>query len=260
MKDLRQALRVQGRVIYALTLREALGKYGKSKIGYLWALLEPIIQILLLVTIFTMLERRSPLGGDLAVFFTTGIVPWLIYSNLGNRMSGALGANQALLAYPHVTPFDVLFSRALLESITMIVVFIIIISALQAVGRSAVIYDLNNVLVGIGLLMLFAMGVGMINSAIRMYFDGWDKIFRASNRPLYFLSGIFFTSASLPHQARDYLQWNPIFQYVEWIRSGFFSTYQNMYINHSYALFCSAISVFLGLSLTQYTRRQARNL
>lgn len=68
MKDLRQALRVQGRVLYALILREALGKYGKSRIGYLWALFEPLTQVLILVAIFSALGRKSPVGGDLAIF------------------------------------------------------------------------------------------------------------------------------------------------------------------------------------------------
>lgn len=260
MKELRQALRVQGRVLYALILREALGKYGKSKIGYLWALFEPIIQVLVLVAIFSFLGRKSPVGGDLAVFFTTGIVPWLIYSNIASRLSGALGANQALLAYPHVTPFDVLTGRALLESITMVVVFTLIVITLQLSGKALPIYSLFNVLIGILLLTIFSIGIGMLNSAIRIYFDSWDKLFSAANRPLYFLSGIFFTAASLPPQVREYLQWNPIFQYIEWIRSGFFATSTSYYINHEYAFGSAMIMFLIGLSLTQYTREKARNL
>ncbi|WP_102505126.1 ABC transporter permease [Salinivibrio kushneri] len=260
MSDIRQALRVQGRVVYALILREALGKYGKSKIGYLWALLEPVIQVLVLVAIFSALGRKSPVGGDLAIFFATGIVPWLIYSNLASRLSGALGANQALLAYPHVTPFDVLVARALLEVMTMLVVFALIYNVLYLVGKAEGVDDLFNVLLGLLLLSLFSTGVGMVNSAIRIYFDSWDKLFNALNRPLYFISGIFFTAASLPPQAREYLQWNPIFQYVEWIRSGFFATSSSAYTNHSYAISCAAMVFFIGLTVTQHTRHLARNL
>lgn len=260
MGELRQALRVQGRVLYALILREALAKYGKSQIGYLWALVEPLAQVLVLVAIFSALGRQSPVGGDLAVFFTTGIVPWMIYNSISSRLSGALGANQALLSYPHVTPFDVLTGRALLESTTMLVVFALIVSLLQLMGKAFAIYDLFHVLMGLLVLIVFSTGVGMINSAIRIYFDSWDKLFNAFNRPLYFLSGIFFTAASLPPQAREYLQWNPIFQCVEWVRSGFFSTYQNTYINYGYAVASSAGMFLLGLALTQYTRHKARNL
>lgn len=260
MSELRQALRVQGRVIYALILREALGKYGKSKIGYLWAILEPILQVLILVAIFSALGRKSPLGGDLAVFFTTGIVPWLIYSGLANRLSGALGANQALLAYPHVTPFDVLMGRAILESVTMLIVYVIIVVMMNLMDYTLEIYDLFNILASLIVLIIFSTGIGMINSAIRIYFDSWDKLFSAATRPLYFLSGIFFTAASLPHQAREWLQWNPIFQYVEWGRAGFFATYQNTYINYSFAIGSAFLAFTIGLALTQYTRQRARNL
>lgn len=260
MNELRKALSIQGRVLYALILREALAKHGKSRIGYIWALLEPITQVLMLVAIFSALGRRSPVGGDLAVFFTTGIVPWLIYSSLSSRMSGALGANQALLSYPHVTPFDVLAGRALLDAVTLLVVFVLIVVSLRLVGMAFEVYDLFNVLMGLLTLMVFSAGVGLINSSIRVYFDSWDKLFNTINRPLYFLSGVFFTAAGLPPQARQYLQWNPIFQCIEWVRSGFFSTYQNTYINYGYAVGCSLTMLLIGAYATQYTRHKARNL
>ncbi|CZF80149.1 Polysialic acid transport protein KpsM [Grimontia celer] len=260
MKEIRQALRVQGRVIYALILREALSKYGKSKIGYMWALVEPISQVLLLVLIFSALGRQSPVGGDLAVFFATGIVPWLLYSNLAKRMSSAFSANQALMAYPHVTPFDVLMGRALLESTTMIVVFALIVFALQLMGKALSIHDLFNVITALLTLTVFSIGVGMINAAIRVYWDSWDKLFNAANRPLYFLSGIFFTASSLPPQAREFLQWNPIFQCVEWVRAGFFSTYESAYIRFDFAISCALILFTLGLIGVSQTKHKARNL
>lgn len=259
MKELRQALHVQGRVIYALILREALGKYGKSKLGYLWGVFEPVTQILVFVLIFSALGRKSPAGGDLAVFFATGIIPWMIYSNIAGRLSGALGANQALMSYPHVTPLDVLLGRLLLEAATLIVVFGIIVTVLQFMGKAVPIYDLYNVLVALFLITFFAAGVGMVNAAIRIYFDSWDKLFGAMNRPLYFLSGVFFTASSLPPQARQWLEWNPIFQYIEWLRSGFFSTIPTSYIKYEYAIGCAFFMLFLGLLSVYVTRHKARN-
>lgn len=260
MTTFRQALQVQGRVLYALILREALGKYGKSKMGYLWALIEPVAQVLILILIFTALGRKSPVGGDLAVFFATGILPWLLYSHLANRLSGALGANQALLTYPHVTPTNVLFGRALLEAATMMTVFILIIALLRLTDRALAIYDLFNVVTALMVLTVFATGIGMINSTLRLYFDSWDKIFSAVNRPLYFVSGVFFTAAALPHSIRDWLQWNPVFQYIDWLRAGFFSSYEQTYIHYEYALICAALSFFLGLLGSRLTRHRARQL
>ena len=222
MLSLRGALSVQGRVLYALILREALGKYGKSKLGYLWAFIEPLIQILVLVLVFSELGRESPVGGDLAWFFVTGIVPWFLYHNISHRLSGALGANQALMAYPQVTAMDVLLARAILEMVTLFVVFLALFLGLSVVGRANPVFDGFHILMALGGLSCFSFGIGLINAAIRLHFDSWDKVFSAFNRPLYFVSGVFFSVTSLPYPLKEWLQWNPIFQFVEWHRSGFY--------------------------------------
>lgn len=258
--EFRQALRLQGRVIYALMLREALTRYGKSHLGYLWALLEPSLQILLLVWIFSQWGRAAPVGQDLGLFFMTGIVPWFIYSNISGRLSGALSANQALLTYPQVTPFDVLMARAVLEWITLLSVAAILLGVLSALSRPWGFYDPVQCLLALITLAVFAWGIGMINAVIRLYFDSWDKVFSTLNRPLYFLSGIFFTVGSLPPAIRPWLQWNPIFQFVEWYRSGFYAVYERMPIRHSYALACALVAFFCGCTLVHWQRHRARAL
>lgn len=260
MNELRQALSLQGRVIYALILREAIGKYGKSKIGYLWALIEPTLQVLVLVTIFSALGRKSPVGGELAIFFATGLLPWMTYSAISSKLSGAYGANQALMAYPQVTTTDVLIGRALLEGLTLWLVFALILLILHYTGYGTTIDDLFLVLTAMIGISLFAFAIGMINATIRIYFDSWDKVFSVFNRPLYFLSGIFFTASSLPPYAREWLEWNPIFQYVEWTRAGFFSTYSTDYISFKYTIGVTLVLLFIGLLGTTVTKDKARNL
>ena len=41
--SLRDSLRVQGRVLVALLLREMLTRYGRHNIGFLWVFVEPMI-------------------------------------------------------------------------------------------------------------------------------------------------------------------------------------------------------------------------
>ena len=64
-----KAFKIQGRVVFALVLREAAVRYGKTQLGYLWALLTPIIMIFLQVSIFTLIGRHPDLGSDLFLFF-----------------------------------------------------------------------------------------------------------------------------------------------------------------------------------------------
>jgi len=91
-----QALNVQGRVISALTLRETRARYGDSKLGFFWALFEPFAHIIVFIGIFSAMGRAIPLGDSMGIFILTGIIPWLLYSNIVGNVMIALNANKAI--------------------------------------------------------------------------------------------------------------------------------------------------------------------
>jgi tetratricopeptide (TPR) repeat protein len=80
-------LRSQRRVIRALIIRETRTRFGDSKLGYGWALLEPIMHITLLSLAFSVLMRgEPPIGSHFFLFYYTGLVR---YSGAnGTRISG----------------------------------------------------------------------------------------------------------------------------------------------------------------------------
>jgi tetratricopeptide (TPR) repeat protein len=66
-------LRTQARVIQALIIRETRTRFGDSRLGYGWALIEPILHIVLLAAMFSLLMRgRPPIGTHFFVFYFTG--------------------------------------------------------------------------------------------------------------------------------------------------------------------------------------------
>jgi len=78
------ALQTQMRVIHALIIRETRTRFGESKLGYGWALLEPVLHILMLSLVFAVMMRgRPPIGNEFFIFYYTGII----------RYSGANGTN-----------------------------------------------------------------------------------------------------------------------------------------------------------------------
>jgi capsular polysaccharide transport system permease protein len=71
-----------GRVVYALMLRESRTRYGKSDIGYSWALIEPLLQLIILWAIYTAFGRVVPLAASMPVFLVTGILPYHFWRDL----------------------------------------------------------------------------------------------------------------------------------------------------------------------------------
>ena len=118
----RDALALQGRVVWALVLREMRTRFGHSRLGYAWALGEPVVFILVLSALKSAAGGGvSALGTSIPVFFFTGIVPFLMFRRTTQQLGSAISANRALLNYPPVRPVDTLIARALLEIATMLV-------------------------------------------------------------------------------------------------------------------------------------------
>jgi tetratricopeptide (TPR) repeat protein len=73
-----ERLRTQCRVIQALIIRETRTRFGDAKLGYGWALLEPILHITLLSAVFSLLmQGRPPIGTHFFIFYFTGLSPYI---------------------------------------------------------------------------------------------------------------------------------------------------------------------------------------
>ena len=56
-------------------------------------------------------------GLEFPVFLVTGMIPFLLFQNLSNRLMDAVEANRGLFAYRQVKPLDTLVSRAMVEAL-----------------------------------------------------------------------------------------------------------------------------------------------
>jgi len=117
------AFKTQWRVIFALVLRETRVTYGTTSLGYLWAILEPVIGTLFLVAVFSAITRTPPIGTSFALFFGTGILVFQAYRKLTGSLMGVFKANKGLMTYPLVKTLDVVYARGLLITLTNIIIF-----------------------------------------------------------------------------------------------------------------------------------------
>ncbi len=258
--ELIQALNVQGRVISALILRETRARYGNSKLGFFWAMFEPFAHILVFIGIFSALGRAIPLGDSMGVFILTGIVPWLLYSNTLANVMGGLNANRSLLGYPQVMPIDIVISRVILESATIFIVFLLFLGGFSYLGVRIEIDSFLQMFSAYCLLVLFATGIGLINSAIVRAYPSYNSVFTAFSKPLYFISGVFFTADFLAPEVYAAIDFNPLIHLVEWFRSGFYPSFQSHLYDPRYAIAVCLITFAIGLVVERVNSKNARQI
>ena len=102
-----ERLRSQRRVVRALIIRETRTRFADTRLGYGWALIEPMLHIALLSATFAVLMHgRPPIGPDFFIFYYTGLIPYHVFVHASTGMSHALINNAPLLQLPPVSSFD----------------------------------------------------------------------------------------------------------------------------------------------------------
>lgn len=242
------------RVIAALMMREMITRYGRSTGGYIWALIEPLGMILILSVVFSLVIRQPSLGDSFPLFYATGYLPFTFYAELSQFASAAVVMNKPLLNYPRVTPIDAILARFLLQFITLAVASILILSAIIIYEDIHAIYDFGAILTAVALAAVLGLGVGVINTVIIAYVPTYENVWKIVNRPMFLISGVFFTYEDLPPTIREVLWYNPVIHVVGLMRRGFFSTYDANYVSILYVGAISMVLVSLGLFLIYSNR------
>ncbi|HFM0752662.1 TPA: ABC transporter permease, partial [Escherichia coli] len=90
---IRSGFEVQVAAVKALFFREIRTRFGKFRLGYLWAILEPASHLLILLGIFSYIMHRTMPDISFPIFLINGLIPFFIFSNISRRSVGAIEAN-----------------------------------------------------------------------------------------------------------------------------------------------------------------------
>ncbi|QIV96509.1 capsular polysaccharide transport system permease protein [Allofrancisella inopinata] len=254
--SVKEALIERKAVIWALLNREMTTRFDESYFSYAWLIIEPLLFVLILASIFYFLGRNT---GDMPIllFLLTGIVPFFYFKKAVMSCAKAISANKALLTYRQVKIFDVIISRILLETtISICVAFICsFIIILFFENTHSTIYYPARIIFALIMLLGLAFGTSLCIAIMSYYYIDLDKFLGVVFRFLFFTSGIFFSLEQLPNNIAYYLSFNPLFQVIELIRSAFNPSYMSIYLSYKYVFGLTIIVIFLGVGV-YFTSRE----
>ncbi|WP_017348465.1 ABC transporter permease [Pantoea sp. A4] len=245
----RSGLEVQQAAVKALFLREIRTRFGKFRLGYFWAILEPTAHLLVMLGIFGYIMHRTMPDVSFPVFLLNGIIPYFVFSNISTRSIGAIEANQGLFNYRPVKPIDTIIARAVLETSIYSCVYIVLMLIMWVSGETFSMINLLTLISSWILLIFFSIGIGLIFMVIGNLFAETQKFLPIILKPLYFISCIMFPLHSIPTDYRSYFLWNPIVHAVELSRESIIPSYQSDGVSIYYLAFCTLIAFFIGLAV-----------
>lgn len=223
--SLRSAMAEQGRVLYALVLREIQTRFGKHRIGYAWALVEPALHISVLYALRSLLGGVMPPHTPLLLWLISGIIPFFMFRSIVSRVAASVRGNTDLLILPPVRVMDIIWARTLLELATYSAILLFFFGLHAAIIGPLAIHDPLQLFACLLLVAWLGLGFGMLTITFTAVFPSTQPLVDGVLRILYFGSGVLFSINHMPQQLQEFLTWNPLLHVFEHLHAAMFTGY-----------------------------------
>jgi capsular polysaccharide transport system permease protein len=242
----RQA-QVQARVIWALTMREVITRFGREGLGAFWLVAEPAMFIIGVMIIFSHIDGTANYSA--AEYLAVSYPTLLFWRNGTSRVTKAIEINRALLHHQMIRPMDIIYSRILLEfsgaagSFVILYVFFV---QLKICHWPA---DWLIFVLGYMLVILFSFAFVLIMAALAEISEAVERV---SHIILYLMlpfSGVFIPLAAIPAQYRSPLLVFPLVDAVEYFHYGYYGQRIPTFFNLPWTLISILFLLLLGYSL-----------
>ena len=253
----RATLKIWSDVIFAIFIRE-IKSQSTDKIGLIWSVMSPLIMIAGMTAMRTIMSGGADTHAMPTAFFMVyGMMLVQFFLSTLNVTSGAILKNKPLYAFRQVQPISSVLAIAFFELLVKIFVVIAIIIICFIVKLDIQVSDGISVIMNFFKVWLIALSLGLMFGLSYCYVPELKKVQQLLSRPLFFISGIFFSLQDIPREYWHYLDWNPLLHAVELTRFAAYPSYGNEGVSYFFLDICTLISVFFALACYQISWKQA---
>lgn len=253
--DFARRARAFGRVVGATLLQDMRTRFGAGYLGYLFAVLWPLSHLCVLTTAYWFRTAIAPVGDSATVFVATGVVPYILCLYPGRMMGLAVQQNRQLLHIPLLEPFHLMIARCILEMLNAMTVLALFVLGLSLLDVEIVPDDPVEAAKAVAASVFLGVGFGFFNASMcAIVGPHFLAAFVFLTLALYVFSGVYIPAWTMPETIRDYLDYNPLLHLVEWLRSAYYSSYDEALVDKTLVLGVAASLLALGLAGERFLR------
>ena len=205
-------------LFYFLVWRDVKVLYAQTILGFSWAILQPLLQIVIFTFVFGKVAKISTDGMPYVLFSSVAIIPWTYMSQAMTQSSQSLVTGQNMLGkiyFPRLLfPVTPVFARLIDFVISTIIIVCVMF-------YYRVLPTWNLLLFPMFLLFMISipMGVGMWLSAMAIRFRDVKYAMPFVIQMLMFSAPIVYSASSISEKYRIIYSLNPIVGVIEGFRA-----------------------------------------
>lgn len=204
-------------LLFQLVRRDFEQRFVGSAIGWIWALIHPLVLLLSWTFVFQFcLGQKVPAGHEttnVPLFLFAGMLPWLIFSETVQRSASSL-LEQANLITKTVFPSELIPMSVFLSSLISHLLGVALMIAATGIILNRVnfyLWLLPLYMLAIGLL---AIGIGWIVASLHVFLRDTAQIVSVVLLFWFWMTPIFIAEDNFPERARFLLAVNPFYYLV----------------------------------------------
>ncbi len=240
-------------LFFFLVWRDIKVLYAQTIMGFAWAILNPLIQIVIFSIIFGKVAKLDTDGIPYVLFSTVAIIPWTYMSEAMSKASQSLVAGQSMLGkvyFPRVLfPVTPVLAKLVDFSISLLLLL-----AVMIYYQISPTWNLLLLPFLIVLMMAVPAGIGFWLSALSIRFRDVKFAMPFLIRMLIYSAPILYAASSIPDGYRLLYSLNPIVAVIEGFRACLLGTE----IPWQFILPGTFVSLILLVSGAIYFRKMER--
>lgn len=240
-------------LLFELVSRDVKIKYRRSAIGYLWSLLNPLLTMIVISTVFSFVFKQDI--DNFPIYLLTGQILFQFFAEATSMAMGSIIINSALMKKVYIPKYIFPVSRVMSSSVNLIfslaALFIVMIFTRTPVSFAILLLPFPIICI-----FLFSVGVGLILAVYAVYFRDLLHLYGVFTTMLMYLTPIFYPITALPEWVKSIITVNPLYHFVSCMRTIVLDCSVPSAENVVICLFFALASVFIGAAV--FHKKQAQ--
>jgi len=233
-------------LIWALALKELKVRYKRSVLGFLWALLNPALMMLVLTVVFSSILRFGI--PHYAIFLLSVLLPWTFFSqSLSYAVESIVGNGELIkkVAVPKLI-FPV---AAVVSNIINLILSFIPMVLLVLIMRHPLYVTWLYLPIPMAALIIFTLGVAFLFAVMNVYYRDISHILQVVLSAWFYFTPIIYALDIVPADRRWLFKLNPIIYVINGFRLAIYHGMLPHWRSTAASFVCAFIALILGLAV-----------
>lgn len=204
-------------LLYFLTWRDIKVRYKQTVIGAGWAVIQPVVAMLVFATIFGRFARMPSEGIPYPVFAYTGLLPWQLFAGGLQRSITSLVSSAPLITKVYFPRLLVPIAATFSATVDFVIAFVVLIAMAFGFGLTPT-WRILAMPGFLALVLLAALGVGLWLSALNVRYRDIGHAVPFLVQIWMFASPVVYPASLVPERWRAVYALNPMVGAIEGFR------------------------------------------